>query len=63
MKHRQCNGQKKKDKHDLQNITQKANDRAKRTLLKQKLNLYYLDGHSVPTSHITPIVLPLLQLR
>ena len=51
MKHRQCNGQKEKDKQDLQNITQKAKDRATRTSLKIEVELI-LSGRALSSYFI-----------
>jgi len=56
-KNRQHNGQKKKDRttnNDLQNITQKTKDRAKRITLKIRLNSAAPEGLAVPLLHVTP---------
>jgi len=58
-KGRQYNGQKKKYKrtnNDLQNTTQKTNDRATRTPLKTKVELRCSRMVAVPTPHLTPVV-------
>jgi hypothetical protein len=53
----------KRTSNDLQNITHKIKDRVTRIPLKPAVNSGAPEGQAVPASHVTPVILFLLQIN